>query len=107
MPELDLALLGIRIRNIRMECGLTQQELADQTGLSVKTIQDVEKGRKNLSYETLTRLMDRLGMSPDTVFLSRDTIPTKEMPRGQEILFKTIRFLAEQLRIPQDEEKVE
>ena len=56
MPELDLALLGIRIRNIRMECGLTQQELADQTGLSVKTIQDVEKGRKNLSYETLTRL---------------------------------------------------
>ena len=48
MPELDLALLGIRIRNIRMECGLTQQELADQTGLSVKTIQDVEKGRKNL-----------------------------------------------------------
>ncbi len=116
MPELDLILLGIRIRNVRKECGLTQQELADQTGLSVKTIQDAEKGRKNLSYETLTRLMDRLGMSPDTVFLSRDTIPTKEMqhlledfqscdPRGQKILFKTIRFLAEQLRTPQDEEE--
>lgn len=47
MPELDLVLLGDRIREARKACGLTQQELADQTGLAVKTVQDIEKGRKN------------------------------------------------------------
>lgn len=114
MPELDLSLLGNRIRKARKECGLTQKELADQTGLAVKTVQDIEKGRKNPSYETLARLMERLGMSPDVAFHSKDIAPTEEMkdflenfqscdPKGQEILLKTLHFLSEQLRPPQDE----
>ena len=114
MPELDLILLGSRIREARKECGLTQQELADQTGLAVKTIHDIEKGLKNPTYDTLARLMERLGMSPDAAFHSETSAPTKEMknfldnfelcdPRGQEILLKTLHFLAEQLRPPQDE----
>lgn len=114
MPELDLALLGKRIREARKDCGLTQQELADQTGLAVKTVQDIEKGRKNPPYETLARLLDRLGMSPNAVFHTKSTTPIKEMkdfldsfrlcdPKGQKILLKTLHFLAEQLRSSQDE----
>ncbi len=113
MPELDLTFLGNRIRDARKECGLTQQELANQTGLAVKTIQDIEKGRKNPTYETLVRLMRRLGIFPDTIFLSKAPAPSEEIqqflenfqscnPKGQEILLKTLRFLAEQLRPPQD-----
>lgn len=78
MPEMDLVFLGSRIRDARKECGLTQQELADQAGLAVKTIQDIEKGRKNPTYETLARLMKRLGVSSDTVFLSKTSVPTEE-----------------------------
>lgn len=48
MPESKLIYLGNRIRNARKDCGLTQQELADQTGLAVKTIQDIEKAEKIL-----------------------------------------------------------
>lgn len=48
MPEDNLIFLGNRIRAARKACGLTQQELADQAGIAVKTIQDVEAGRKNL-----------------------------------------------------------
>ena len=114
MPELDLVFLGNRVREARKECGLTQKELADQTGLAVKTVQDIEKGRKNPTYETLTRLMGRLGMPPDIVFHSRVTTPTEEMkyflenfqlcdPKGQEILLKTLHFLAKQLRSLQGE----
>jgi transcriptional regulator with XRE-family HTH domain len=55
MPKLDLSLLGSCIRNARKECGLTQKELANQTGSSVKTIQDVEKGRKSPSYKNTKR----------------------------------------------------
>ena len=46
MPEDKFTFLGRRIRAARKECKLTQQELADQSGLAVKTIQDIEKGRK-------------------------------------------------------------
>ena len=114
MLGLDLVCLGNRIREARKECGLTQQELADQTGLAVKTVQDIEKGRKYPSYETLARLMERLAMSPDAAFHSKTITPTEEMkdfienfkscdPKSQEILLKTLHFLAEQLRSPQDE----
>lgn len=114
MPELNLMLLGSRIREARKECGLTQQELADQTGLAVKTVQDIEKGCKNPTYETLARLMERLGMSPGAAFHSKSIVPTEEMedffknfrscdPKSQEILLKTLYFLSEQLRPPQNE----
>lgn len=53
-------------------------------------------------------------MSPDAAFHSETIAPTEEMkdfleyfqscnPRGQEILLKTLHFLAEQLRPTQDE----
>lgn len=114
MLEVNLSLLGDRIRCARKECGLTQKELAGQSGLSVKTIQDIEKGRKNPTYDTLTRLMGRLGLSPDTMFLSKSPVPTEEMQhffenfqlcdqKSQGILLKTIYFLSEQLRASQDE----
>lgn len=114
MPELDLGLLGSRIREARKDCGLTQQELAGQTGLAVKTIQDIEKGRKNPTYETLACLLARLGISPNTVFPHKKSVPSEEMkhlfenfqlcdPKSQEILIKTLYFLSEQLRPLQDE----
>lgn len=114
MPEPDLGTLGNHIRNARKACGLTQQELADQTGLAVRTIREIERGHKNPTYETLARLMNRLGMSPDVAFNSKPPVPTEEMkeflnsfqscdPKNQEILLKTLHFLAEQLRPPQSE----
>ena len=114
MPKMDLTLLGNRIRNARKECGLTQKELAKQTGLSTKTIQDIEKGRKSPSYKTLSRLMSRLGLSPDTAFLIKEPTSTEEIqffledfqscdPKSQDVLLKTLNFLAEQLRNFHDE----
>ena len=54
MPKDKLMYLGNRIRSERKNCDLTQQELADQCGLAIKTVQDIENGRKNPSYETLS-----------------------------------------------------
>lgn len=114
MLELDLKLMGDRICKARKECGLTQKELAQQTGLAVKTIHDIEKGRKNPTYETLARLLNRLAVSPNSVFFLKAPTPTEEIqyfletfqscaPNSQKILLKTVRFLAEQLHTSQDE----
>ena len=74
MPIDKLIYLGNRIRAARKDCNLTQQELADQCGLAVKTIQDIEKGRKNATYETLASLIERLGIPANTLFQPKTSI---------------------------------
>lgn len=63
-----LEYLGNCIRNARNRCGLTQQELAEQTGKGYRHLQDIEKGRVNPSYEVLAALIKRLAISPNDLF---------------------------------------
>lgn len=108
MPKDNLMYLGSRIRTLRKERGLTQQALADQCGLAVKTIQDIEKGRKNPSYETLFLLIEWLGISPNSLFpaqypleneLTEHVIGQLRLcnEENQKFLLHTIDFLANEL----------
>lgn len=45
--------LGRRIQKARKEKGLTQQELADLSHVSLKHVQGCERGVKNPSFEVL------------------------------------------------------
>lgn len=108
MPDDKLKFLGQRIREARARCDLTQQELADQTGLSIKTVQDIEAGNKNTSYETLSLLIKWLGITANSLFPSSVSVDEAELqhllgklqscsPAHQKILFDTMDFLAEKL----------
>ena len=114
MPETKFKFLGTHIRAARKRCDLTQQKLADQTGLAIKTVQDIEKGKKNPTYETLSRLVERLGISADTLFPSETPLENEELqnlikkfqscsPQNQKILLNTLDFLADQLPPCHDE----
>lgn len=46
---------GDRIRDLRKDRGMTQEQLAEKTGLDVKTVRKAEKG-KRLDMGTLTKL---------------------------------------------------
>ena len=55
---------GGNLRKRRMDAGITQQALADAAGISIKTLQDYEGGRKDISRaagETLRKLAGALG----------------------------------------------
>lgn len=108
MPNDNLKFLGCRIREARDACDLTQQELADQTGLSIKTVQDIEAGKKNTSYKTLSALIERLGITANSLFPSSALVEDAELqhllgkfqscsPEHQKILYDTMDFLAEKL----------
>lgn len=73
MLEVNLEYLGQQILIARKNCDLTQKELAVQTRLSVKTIQDIEKGIKNPTYDTLVRLVTRLGIPANSLFQTGNT----------------------------------
>jgi tetratricopeptide (TPR) repeat protein/transcriptional regulator with XRE-family HTH domain len=55
---------GSLLRARRQAAGLSQQELAEQSGLAVRTISDLERGRTRWPYrDSLYRLADALGLS--------------------------------------------
>ena len=68
MQEDMLKHLGRCIREARNAYGLTQEELSEQSGVSVRHIANIEKGRMNPSYEIIKLLIKRLGISAETLF---------------------------------------
>lgn len=69
-PSKELLYLGKRIGAARSGSGLTQQELADQCHRGLRHIQNIESGLANPSYEVLSDLIHRLGMSANILFFS-------------------------------------
>ena len=45
-----------------MVLGLTQQDLSDYTGLSVRIIKSIENGKGNPSLKTLAKIAEILGL---------------------------------------------
>jgi UDP-N-acetylglucosamine 1-carboxyvinyltransferase len=52
--------IGALIQQIRQERGLTQAEFAKRLGTSQSAVNRMEKGRQNMSLETLGRISDVL-----------------------------------------------
>ncbi len=60
--------IGLKIRNLRQQNGLTQQELADRTELTKGYISQLENGQVSPSVVTLLDLIECLGTTPDKFF---------------------------------------
>jgi len=59
----------ISIRELRLNKGMTQDELADVTGIKQATISDIERGKiKNPSVDTAIRLAKALTVSIEEIF---------------------------------------
>ena len=50
MPVDELTALGQKMRQARKNAGLTQQELSDQSHVSVKQIANIEKGKMQMLF---------------------------------------------------------
>lgn len=54
-------LIGLNVRRIRQELGLTQEAFAERSGFSQQYISDLERGRRNPTLVTLFELAQALG----------------------------------------------
>ncbi|WP_341932066.1 helix-turn-helix transcriptional regulator [Streptococcus pluranimalium] len=61
--------IGSQIKSYRTKLKLTQQELAERSELSLPFINLVENDKRNLSVETLLKLLSALEISPSEFFL--------------------------------------
>ena len=50
------------IKARRKVLGLSQQDLAEMSGVSLPTVKDIERGLANPSLSTISQLLDVLGM---------------------------------------------
>lgn len=53
------------IKQRRLMLGITQQDLADFSGVGLRTIRQIEIGKGNPSVETLNKILDALGLELD------------------------------------------
>jgi tetratricopeptide (TPR) repeat protein/transcriptional regulator with XRE-family HTH domain len=65
-PEPSAAALGRALLACRLDRGLTQEELADEAGLSVRTIRGLERSRVVPRRTTIGLLADALKLEPET-----------------------------------------
>ena len=75
-----MATTGDRIREIRETRGLTQDQLADQAGISKGFLSDVENNRRNISSENLLKIGNVLGASIDYLLRGETRPDTKTKP---------------------------
>jgi transcriptional regulator with XRE-family HTH domain len=66
------AALGEAIRSTREAKGLSQEALAEESGLHVTHIGGLERGVRNPSYATLIRLSEALKMEPGALLSLAD-----------------------------------
>ena len=66
-PKLDYAAIGRRIRDARKKLGMTQEKLAELTGLSVPHVSNIENGKTKLSLPTLVMIANVLESSLDAL----------------------------------------
>lgn len=65
--------IGIKVKNLRNQVGLTQQELADRAELTKGFISQLERGQVSPSIVTLLDLIECLGTNPSDFFKEDDT----------------------------------
>jgi HTH-type transcriptional regulator / antitoxin HipB len=61
-PINDLAQLALVLRARRAELRLTQEQVADVTGLNRRVIGELERGRISPRFDTVQRIANALGL---------------------------------------------
>ena len=97
-----LVALGQRTRERRQARGLTQRELAERSGVSLRFLMDVEAGRGNISVRRLADLATALATTPADLVSSDTAAPRLVALLGLRGAGKTTvgRRLSRRLRVP-------
>ena len=70
--------LGTAVKARRQELGLTQEQLANDSGLHQRWLSNVETGKRNPSYSSLRRLAASLELSASELIARAEQIEAGE-----------------------------
>ena len=90
--------IGQNLRTLRRQCGMTQAQMAENTGVSTDHISHVEIGSGTISLPLLIEICKLLGVTPNDILAGEYTSNTTEETEslleegtyGSEISFQNI-----------------
>jgi transcriptional regulator with XRE-family HTH domain len=59
--------LGSQVRGLRLERRLSQEELAEQLGVSARYLAGIERGERNLTLDSVDALAEQLNVAADVL----------------------------------------
>ena len=59
---------GIKLKYYRLQRGYTQEKLAEKMGVDAHYIRDIECGSRNITFKTLSKLIETLEIAPYKFF---------------------------------------
>lgn len=79
MDDRIYRVFGSRLRELREEKDVTQEELARRVDLSRTSITNIEKGRQRVMLHQMVELAEALGAEPLTLLPASETLRTKPL----------------------------
>lgn len=103
--EINEKLIGIRIMQRRKALGLSQEELAEQVGLSKNHISNIECGKSMPTTRFILQICSILGETPDYYLIGKITEETdriselvKRLPdKSQHVLCRVLEIYLDQI----------
>lgn len=80
---MDKVELGAKIREVRKECGYTQEKLAEMADIGTMYLGEIERGEKMPSLKIFIQLIESLNVSADYILRN-------ELSSGKEYVFNEI-----------------
>lgn len=77
-----------KVKNLRLEKGLTLKELSEETGLSLSFLSQIERGASSLSITSLKKVADALGVSMIYFFAEEEEQDNYFLGKKDHRLFK-------------------
>lgn len=88
-------LVGERIRSIRINKNLTLHQLSQLTGQQASYLTEVEHGKRNISLDSLEKIIHALNISPRDLFDFRDIDPDSREYGTRAVLEVHAQYLSE------------
>lgn len=85
MTDNILNYVGARIRDLRKERGLSQEQLGEKAGFHFSYIGGIERAEKNISLINLTKIADGLGVGIHELFSYSHNISYKVTEKEEDI----------------------
>lgn len=76
--EIDFSLIGRRIREVRMQRGMSQAKIAEIIAVNDSYICNIEKGEKQVSLTALVAIADALKVTADVLLSGNQKFDAKE-----------------------------
>ena len=103
----DYSIIGSRLKQARIKAGLTQQELAEKTNLSIAFISRIERGSSHINLKRLSEFCSILDVSEgyilngvadsdeNYIYNEFNDILKKCSPEKQKLIYKISKMIAE------------